>query len=809
MTGNVAPLTGAIGVIALHIGGREEIPGASNIAETVKKIFPSAEVPFAIFSPTLNAEEEKKLPKKVYPREKLVEGLRHPVMESAAFLAKISRMAVLILFPFYVERHIPPSVMKACQSHGVRIIGIREFGSKRPVSANSFCKVYTLGVNRLECGLLFQEHLVDDSRTNRSLSHRDKLQHLAQLSAETQKLILREPYSKNALDRFDAHNKLYVGYCHVELTALAFIQAIVKLQTGSCTIVIPNNRLLLFAFLGYHSQILQDLNLFLKARGFSRLELMPDGIALTISSDPGFTLRLIISAVSQSEFEALLKASEPECLSTGEQSLFDFLSLRKRTACEAETYSFYGLKDLFNILHEHDGYLGTLFRGTMTRGLTFEELKDHLDGNAVDRPLQPLHETLSRFYAALKSSKDLSMKWESFMAFLYCRYRLTPRLAKILTEHLTPPSHSVPVFQKVLLRLPEGKPDPLEPLVDPCRDRRTRVLQAGEKGDTSSYYGLNALRPRFRQVGSDSLFPKKRQFELICSRRRKLKTWFDAERLLALSVIADYGPSPGDAKRWMKSKITSLNSSQSPMQEEIRRFFSSLTHFCAQEKYPNLFQFIEMHQTREMLEIDLQLLKDHQIEPEHEHQKLSSYYPKPWAKFSEMEKMLFCYKLVFRVSCEVFGLKNSPWHPTQPISQLIEAIRKYGPHLVQGFFGRICYRNPPDYSGVIDGQEFRGWMTENNGQNHDPLLHSIILVGASEDSGGVVFFNDPADESPPDKPRPLYALSYEKIYKEIADVMSLQHLQEDRTRATHPDGSLVYTKNPYAFYSPFFNHSLK
>ncbi|MCE5318327.1 MAG: hypothetical protein LLG04_13325 [Parachlamydia sp.] len=361
--------------------------------------------------------------------------------------------------------------------------------------------------------------------------------------------------------------------------------------------------------------------------------------------------------------------------------------------------------------------------------------------------------------------------------------------------------------KKILLDVPLGKPDPKVCLTNPRCDQRPRIVQLGQKGDTCGYYALNMLRPRYRQIGCDTRFPQERDFEQLCSKRRKVRTELDEECVEAREIIKGFSPTQEGASKWMASNKHFLTHPKAK-QDGIEKVFAFLEAFCKQKAIGDLNQFLDQRHTQKRLETDLAFLKARDMDPEREYEKMKAFFPKAWKSNSEKEKMLFCNQVAFRATYQGLGFKESPWHPSQPIGKLIETLQAVGPQIAFGYFGKICYVQPPKPWKVVEGHSVLGWTKQNNQQKPGRRLHVVTLIGASEEDGGVVYFVDPADESSPEKARPIYVMSYNRLIMEIADMCQIKPIANDGSPARNTDGSLKLTSNPYAVYHPHFQRLL-
>lgn len=142
------------------------------------------------------------------------------------------------------------------------------------------------------------------------------------------------------------------------------------------------------------------------------------------------------------------------------------------------------------------------------------------------------------------------------------------------------------------------------------------------------------------------------------------------------------------------------------------------------------------------------------------------------------------------------GLKMSTWHPSQPVSSLIQEIDENGPLKVTGQFGMEFYEEKPFHltdmeetlKDKVQGRSLWGWSL--GAKRMLKLMgdfHVIVIVGARSGMIGAkkiehVYFIDPLDPSDPKKPesQKIYVMSFEKFRDGICDI-NCRQLRDQET----------------------------
>ncbi|MBS0653097.1 MAG: hypothetical protein JSR39_06150 [Verrucomicrobia bacterium] len=344
--------------------------------------------------------------------------------------------------------------------------------------------------------------------------------------------------------------------------------------------------------------------------------------------------------------------------------------------------------------------------------------------------------------------------------------------------------------------LPSGKPDPRKPRPE-GKDTRPWVVQTPQKGNTCWYYGLKLIR---EQYGKDphSCFSEGRRLEKIGSERRKLQTTLERSYQQSLAIANQLATDPNYAHRKIntlagaRTFLPTIEALQSHPTEEVRTEAANLVKviapFCKQDKFDDLHEFLKEDNFKKRNMFNTIFLNRLGLNPKRMY--AAEYSGKSWDAMTTVEKGPYLDSLAFRASYQVcYQLSESPWHPSQPISQLISSLETFGPHYVKGMYGKSFYQSEPlAMKDKIKGRTVWYWPT---GADRKELgkSHSIVIVGAKEggSSGGLVYFVDPLDGSDPSNPeqQKIYAMSYNRLRESIVNLKQQKTFLAD-------DGSPVY-----------------
>jgi hypothetical protein len=354
---------------------------------------------------------------------------------------------------------------------------------------------------------------------------------------------------------------------------------------------------------------------------------------------------------------------------------------------------------------------------------------------------------------------------------------------------MTPVVHSA--ASQILYAIPPGKPDPKAFCSKETVYSRPRVVQQAQKGPTCWYYALNMVRARIGKNPSED-FIQEREIEKIVSLRRKLVTRIRSEQDSDLAIVKQLMEDPNYTKHqlWMKEGALKLRPlfkrlSEDPKtveREEVVKVDTILKGFVEQDRFKDLKAYVCALYCEQLNKINYMYLKNLGQNPEkyfYEDQAADSLsVVREWSSVSDQEKRALLDNYFFRASFEKYGLQVSPWHPEHGPQRLVEVLRDKGPMYTKGQLGRAYYAEDPHVVDKIDSRNILGW--KKGAKRVDlQIFHSVVVVGASFEGRGFVYFVDPLDQSGPEEERPIYVSSYDKFICHIGDLRNRYIVKSD------------------------------
>ncbi len=287
----------------------------------------------------------------------------------------------------------------------------------------------------------------------------------------------------------------------------------------------------------------------------------------------------------------------------------------------------------------------------------------------------------------------------------------------------------------VYYQLPNGKPDPQQPCTAATEimDRRRFVSQKGaDCAHTSAYYAFNMIRFR---IGKNPIpdFQEARETE---------------ER------VSDYRRALAKMHALVKSDPREHKRSSLPL-------------------------------------LDIWFLKDARAPIDKVFQMMGTALPRglTWESFAELIKTDIVpalgsslNKVMSGMMAQQYELTKSQWRgatdtmDAHHITQLIEELRRTGPLVVLGSFGRSCYSIPPRplLELPIEGCQLLGWEPKAKHRKlpDETPPQAITIVGArKEGEQEYVYYVDPFDasDSACEALRKVYQISYAFLIKNVVE----------------------------------------
>lgn len=357
---------------------------------------------------------------------------------------------------------------------------------------------------------------------------------------------------------------------------------------------------------------------------------------------------------------------------------------------------------------------------------------------------------------------------------------------------------SLPVGSSHLVFCPPqpGKPNPNESWDLATGDTRSRVAQSPQKvGETCFYYALNMIRTRIGKHPALSQI-RARANEVAYSNHRKRLTQIDETIKWQLDLAEALTARLGRCTKQVIQHQLKKPGFTAVVDEERPKCRAALEVFCkdggADEDFSTFTHQLWM---RARQDNNQQLYDALRITPESVTlitRSLQKNYK------DDMEWILLILPQIFQENA--YGLQRSLWHPTQPITALMEQLRQYGPHVVKGTFGQFFYQDPPFRLSVkVEGRSVFGWRPDAKRKDLGESQHAVTVIGARSDSGHV-YFIDPLDGSDPRNPetQKIYVMSYEKFKAFLANLYDARMRTES--------GEIVFTdpqerENCYALHA--------
>lgn len=232
----------------------------------------------------------------------------------------------LIIMGPVVRKHLIRKIQYEMGSVGVPSIGIDEYGSKGEAK---MC----MGLNKDQLGVFIDPVEYAWSQSAEAQKASTRLKELSKLPESLQRAILGKTHTKEAIEEFEKSSDFYFGYGPSLSQKLYFIYAITLLQFEmEKSAKTPTIFMMGKPFL----EDPENLNYFIgkmKELGVTEIELLKRSNAdgefmtkvfdLTGGSETGIKkqkVRLIFGPVRQENTASLIRASEMETLSTGDQS---------------------------------------------------------------------------------------------------------------------------------------------------------------------------------------------------------------------------------------------------------------------------------------------------------------------------------------------------------------------------------------------------------------------------------------------------------------------------------------------------------
>lgn len=307
-------------------------------------------------------------------------------------------------------------------------------------------------------------------------------------------------------------------------------------------------------------------------------------------------------------------------------------------------------------------------------------------------------------------------------------------------------------------------------------------MQKGSQESACTYYAMNMLRPRIGKHPTVQSLPA-RNFERLASSRRK-------------KIENHVGSLPGPCfvlrdpqMQEFLMKLTKAASSQNlhPFAQLVfEEGFTKAKEGFEKSTFKNWYEYLyhltfdERNQITEdflnkngITDLENRYAQKKDLQPE--------IFPKEWKEMDAAEKGPVIDAIARDVLVEGFGFIKSTWRPSDGIKGLAEAIRENGPLIAHGTLGKASHATEPRVlKNHIEGEQVYVFP-KGEGRVKKTSGHSVVVIGCRmiTEEAGMVYFHDPVDDSKPDAPRKVYAVSYKDFTDDLSDLNGAIGLKTD------------------------------
>lgn len=331
---------------------------------------------------------------------------------------------------------------------------------------------------------------------------------------------------------------------------------------------------------------------------------------------------------------------------------------------------------------------------------------------------------------------------------------------------------------------PLGQPDPTQPrppLNEP--DNRDRVACAARQGLQYGVDTFEVIRPRFEAPNGDQF--KERAVEKAWAAFLSEMDKVNSTHLYFYNMDSE---SVESMKGWTKTFIDEQPGCSLALRNSTLENLDigpEIPGFLEQDSYGNMYDYlVKKYESKKIACCERFLTKlgttfDSVIQENFSKVETGKFgFASSWNMANELArqypdefgKILFIYADILARSAFIqrMHIKESDWTPGQTIDQLIDELRKNGPHVVIGTFGATYYSELP-HECLDEHMQYPifGWNPAARiGDEDIETSHAVILVGADQ-AKKRVYFIDPHDESNPKNQiaRKVYTMSYARLCK--------------------------------------------
>ncbi|MGL5626211.1 MAG: hypothetical protein ACRDDW_01670 [Candidatus Rhabdochlamydia sp.] len=350
---------------------------------------------------------------------------------------------------------------------------------------------------------------------------------------------------------------------------------------------------------------------------------------------------------------------------------------------------------------------------------------------------------------------------------------------------------SIKILEKsinsLIYELPHGKPNPYQ---EACigQDNRERIKQKSQTTFSCQYYALNYLRHRIGKYPCEDL-EQARAIEKICSLRRK-------------AMLAVDGP--------MVTILESITGTRNVEENTPEEKMQMMQFFIEHQDWNNtkeLVDFIHQEQLESYMKINIEFFESLKVDIKEIFESEITFengYIDEWSDFEQLsakKKSIMLNSFAFIIMAEKYGLKKSPWKPSDNIESLIKELDKNGPLAMGGVFGRSTYLDAPFcLKQRIENRDVYAWKPGAK-RVKTASAHMCLIVGAKKVlDKEYIYFIDPQDSSDPDNEssQKLYLSSYKNFISRSIDLHGRAYSEEVGSQGIVE--APIESKAGYAYY---------
>lgn len=439
-----------IAVVAIQLDNLGDISGAQKISEMVRTSFPQSNVSLAFLPHEFNEMQKLFLGDYQPIDSKEVKRVFPGILDEADLRKKIDSIGLLILFPICQLSDVPKMVSDC----GKPYIYLGEYGSGITKAAQRG-ELYPLGLAKNEIGVLFPEDLNAYYHQNKGQTSLEKLSCLSLLPKGLQGAILGESYTLERTRSFDATSKLYMAYAQEDRndSFSDYLSSLCELSNPEqnydvtvCLLTKYDNEKITQILKGIHAALFR--NRFKTTQVFEvndRFTKKQKDVSFHEKAKGKRNLKIIFCKLTQPEVVALLKSSQDEVLTTGDQSFMEAMALRKVIGYSLESHKIDFMESFVNLASAKNKDLGDLFSKACFGSDSVKKLKDLREAVGCIQT-NDVQKGLSGLFSQLKNKPHLKQVWEEFIQKIHDDHHCRPQLEKLISQGVSLANRSLRVI---------------------------------------------------------------------------------------------------------------------------------------------------------------------------------------------------------------------------------------------------------------------------------------------------------------------------------------------------------------------------